>query len=149
MTVLSTITALQALHADVDGVTSAPTAYPSSLDTSMLPCVLTLPGDGTLDLEAIGARKRSDLVYKVFVYVAPVAQGAGVDEGTQSCILLMQALMDAYVTAANIQLTTTPAQAILKTSRDSPIRHSGIGTISFGGVDFRGFTFDVGVMEKW
>lgn len=149
MTILTTITAMQTLHATVDGVTTAPTVYPSSLNTPDLPCVLTLPAEGTIDLEAIAARKRHDGIYRVFVYVAPIAQGTPVDEGTQTAILLMQALIDAYVTAANIVLTNTPSQATLKTSKDNPIRHSALGVITFGEIAYRGFTFDVGVMEKW
>ncbi len=149
MTIQATIAALQAVHAEVAGVVSAPTVYPSSLDTAMLPCILTIPGEGTIDLETINAKKRADTTYRVFVYVAPVAQGAGVDEGVQDAIDLMQALRDAYLTETAIALIRGVAQSTLKTSRENPIRHTGIGVITFGETAYRGFTYDVGVMEKW
>lgn len=147
MTMMTTIAALQAVNRTV-GV-NAPDKYPASLNSADLPMALTLPADGTLDLEAIQARKRRDTTYRVFMYVAPVTEGSGVDEGTQRSIELLDALGDAYVTAANIQLTTSPSQAIIQTSRETRIRHSPIGIVTFAGVAYRGFTFDVNVMEKW
>jgi hypothetical protein len=149
MTVLSTIAALQDLHAGVEGVTSAPTEYPSSLQSAMLPCVLVLPGEGTIDLESIAAKKRADTIYRVYVYVAAVAEGTPVNEGVQTAILLMDRLRDLYLTPANIALTTGTYQAVIKTASDTPIRHSGIGVLSFGEKSYRGFTFDVGIREKW
>jgi hypothetical protein len=149
MTIQTSIAALQTLHAAVTGVTAAPTAYPSSLDTAGLPCILVLPTEGTVDLESFAAKKRGDDIYRVYVYVAPVSQGAGTNEGVQLAIDLMQRLRDLYVTAANVALTSGTYQATLKVSSGDPVRHSPIGTLDFGGVAYRGFTFDVGVMEKW
>lgn len=149
MSVLTTIAALQALHASVDGVTTAPTEYPSALNTADMPIVLVLPAEGTADLEAIGARKRHDGIYRAFVYIAPIAQGTPVNEGMQTGILLLQALLDLYLDATNVQLTSSPSQAIIRAGAASPIRHSPIATLPFGELAYRGFTVDIGVMEKW
>lgn len=149
MSILTTITALQALHADVDGVQSAPTAYPGKLNSADLPMVLVLPAEGTADLEAIGARKRHDGIYRVYVYIAPLTEGTPVNEGMQTAIILLQALLDMYLDSTNVQLTSSPSQAIIRAGRDNPVRHSAIATLSFGEISYRGFTFDVSVMEKW
>lgn len=149
MTILTTITALQTLHATVAGVTTAPTVYPGKLNSADLPMILVLPADGTADLEAIGARKRHDGIYRAYVYVAPLTEGVPVDEGVQTCILLLQALLDMYLNSTNVQLTTSPSQAIIRASTTTPIRHSPIATLPFGGTDYRGFTVDISVMEKW
>lgn len=149
MSILTTIAALQALHAAVDGVQSAPTAYPAKLNSADMPMVLVLPAEGTADLEAIGARKRHDGIYRVYVYIAPLTEGTPVNEGVQRAILLMQEFLDMYLDSTNVQLTSSPSQAIIRAGRDTPIRHSAIATLQFGGNDYRGFTFDVTVMEKW
>jgi hypothetical protein len=81
--------------------------------------------------------------------VAPLTEGTPVNEGMQTAIVLMQSLLEMYLDSTNVQLTSSPSQAIIRAGRDTPVRHSQIATLTFGGTDYRGFTFDVSVMEKW
>lgn len=152
MTTLAVITRLQELHRTVAGVVSAPAPadYPSALQTAHLPTILTLPAEGTWNLEGIGTLNRADTPYRVYLYVSPVAQGAGVAEGMVAALEIFDALRALYLDPDTLQLITSGGvQATLKTSTSSPIRHSGLGVLTFGETAYRGFTVDLGVMEKW
>lgn len=152
MSTLAVITRLQALHATVAGVRSAPAPaqYPASLNVPDLTTILTLPTEGTWNLESMDGLRRADTPYRVYVYVAPVSQGAGIAEGTVAALELFDALRALYLDPANLSLINAGGvQATLRTSTSTPIRHSGVGVLTFGELAYRGFTLDIGVMEKW
>jgi len=91
------ISAIQTVNAAITGVTSAPTTVPASLNTADLPCAITTVGSLRGYQQAVGM-PRVDVTYEVRVYVAPVAQGEGVDEKYQDMLTLLKRFMDAYHT---------------------------------------------------
>jgi hypothetical protein len=146
MSVNATKNALQALHRAVSGVTSAPDAYPASLETADLPCVLTYIGPGVTRWDSHGGdMKRRERQCIIRWYVAPAALGVGVDEGMQQAIDLLDTAIalyedtDTLSNGAQIHLSESDAQAI----RDSGV----LPNLSYGEAVCRGFEVTISVWE--
>ena len=139
MTVLSTYAKIQSLVAASSGITSAPTVMPTALNDVDLPCSLCFPGAATLQLQAAGLH-RSDRLYTLRVFVKPVAQGAGVDEGFQEVLPIIQALGLAF--NQNVGLDNT-------VDHISELRDSGVrGDMEYAGIAYHGFEMSFSVTEK-
>lgn len=91
------IEAIQAVNATIAGVKTAPTAMPASLNAADLPCALVFVGDFIGTQQAIGM-SRCNETFLVRVYVRPIAQGQGIDQGYQEMLVLLQAFIDKYHT---------------------------------------------------
>ena len=139
MSVSSVITALQAKHATLSGVTSAPTAVPASLNTADLPMIITLPGPATWNHAAM-ALPRTERTYVVRCYIDAVAQGLGVDEGYQSTVTMIQTMGDAYKVWQNWNSTNFEQ---IRTVSDE-----GHQILNYAGVDYHGCTFQLSIVEK-
>lgn len=133
------IAALQALHAGIEGVASAPTDYPGSLSAAELPCVLVLPSEATHTSGRVGAA-RTTRDYRVHVFCAPVAQGRD-GLGIQRVVELLPRFASAYF--ASRVITAGGESAFL----DSPFRDTGHTVIEYGGVFYHGFTFTLTISE--
>ena len=103
MAIADVIAALQTVHAGIAGVVSAPTQYPTALNTNDLPMILVFPGQGSSSQEAMNSLRRQDRTYLVRCYVDPVAQGIR-DENVQLAIALLQRCIEAYINPATIAL---------------------------------------------
>lgn len=145
MTTTSTIAALQTLHAAVTGVATAPAAYPNSLEVSETPCVLTYAGPATTRWDAHGGMPRTERTYIARWYVWAVPLGAGVDEGMQEAITMLDRALALYrVTddlsnGAQIRIADDDRQAI----RDSGVRSD----LTYGEMVFRGFEVQLSIWE--
>jgi len=143
VSVLTTIAALQSVHAGVSGIASAPTAMPSNLDQATLPVALVWPGEATWQMQAIGLQ-RQERTYIVRVFVAPVAQGiAGPDEGYQECAALVQRIGAAYLDDLTLGGTVDQITEI----RDSGVSGGGFELL-WGNVPYWGISYRVTVVEK-
>ncbi len=139
MTVLSMVTTIQSIVADSSGIRSAPTEMPTSLNDSGLPCALTFPGAGTWAPHVVGA-KRHDREYVIRVYVKPVSQGRGIDEGYQNVLPIMDALGRTFLNDLSLGGTIDHL---------SEIRCSGImGDLQFAGTPYHGFELRLIAAEK-
>lgn len=141
MTPAQVITALQAIHAAVSGVTSAPTTYPAALDTAGLPCVLTFPGEAEHMPGRVGATKTAR-EYRAILYCNPVGQGQGVNEGAQEVVTLLPLIVAAYV--ANRTISSGGASARVGV----PIRDSGHVLSTYAGTDYHSVVFRLSVEES-
>lgn len=146
MTKLSTITAAQALNATIAGMRSAPAVYPPSLPASDLPLALSAVGPGVVDWEShAGDYIRDGFTLIVTVYVAPLGQGMGVDEGMRKAITLLDATLAKWRTAGAL---SNGAEVDI----DRPgIRHSGVrNDLQYSEPDtyYRGFRLEIPVYER-
>lgn len=139
MSIASVITALQTKHASLSGIVTAPTAIPAVLDTARLPAVIVLPGPATWSNQAIGLT-RNDRVYNVRLYVAPIAQGQGIDEGYQATITLMQTLGAVY--------TDWPNWHGSSFEQITDVADDGHQVLQYAGIDYHGATFRLNITEK-
>lgn len=89
------IAAIQDVNVTIAGVKAAPTVMPAALNTADLPCALVFVGDFVGTQQAIGM-SRCNETFIVRVYVRPIAQGQGVDQGYQEMLELLQAFIDKY-----------------------------------------------------
>ena len=89
------VDALQTIHGAVTGVTTAPTAMPAALNPGDLPMTLTYPGPAE-HIELSFHHQGTERIYLVWLYVKPIGQGEGVDEGYQKCLPFLQRFRDAY-----------------------------------------------------
>lgn len=138
MTVLLTVAALQTKHLTISGVTSAPTAMPASLNSVALPCVLVFPGEAEWTQVSIGTRYKPRK-YIIRLFVKPVAQGQGIDEGYQ----LTLPFFDSFATAYLNDLTLTGAVGHLDNIKDG-----GAAVLTFAGTEYHGIEFTMDVHEK-
>lgn len=140
MTILSTYQKICTLNAASSGITSAPSEMPTRLNDVSLPCALTIPGPGEGDLQAIGLR-RQKIGYIVRVFVKPVSEGMGVDEGFQACMAPAQALINTYIDNDTLDDTIDFVE--------KPFSFSGIrGDMEFAGVRYHGFELVLNVVDK-
>ncbi len=141
MSITTTVTALQTLHAGISGVKSAPTAMPSNLSTGALPIALVWPGPGEWSLQAMGL-KRQERTYEVRVFVQPVAEGiAGPDAGYQACLSLLEAFGQAYQGDPSLSGSVDQIAAC----RDDGVT---AGALTWGNVPYWGFVYHLTVVEK-
>jgi hypothetical protein len=142
MSIVSTITALQALHATIGGVISAPATRPVDRFNASLPCILVRPGALTMNSEARGivGKVRS---YEGVALVTLPNQGRGVSEGITKAQTLMDAFSAFY--EAHIESNT----ALSTGGQVTGYRDGGepAALIAYGADEFEGFTFSVDVWE--
>jgi hypothetical protein len=150
MTIATTVTAFQALHATITGIVSAPTAMPQAIDTAELPLVFTWPGP---TYEADGWQSQPGLwythrrVYIVRCYVKPIAQGRGFDDGYQTALTLLQAFGTAYMSAAGVALGGA-LEYIGPSVNDSGVR-GDMQWVAGSDVYYTGFEFRIETKEKY
>lgn len=154
--VSSTLDLFQSLHAGIDGVTSAPTSYPGSINTSELPMVLVFPAQAATRLQtfqpkAMGsARAKKEMIrdYSARLFIEPVGQDT-VNSVMQTGITLLQRFLDAYWD--NFVLAENLVQ--IREIRDSGITSGGqlVGNrgLSYAGIDYTGIIFEINVQEMF
>jgi hypothetical protein len=140
VSITTTIAALQAVHAAVTDITSAPTTMPTNLTGGLLPIALVWPGPATWQLQAVGlSRQRRE--YEVRVYVTPVGQNkAGPETGYAACIALMEDIGQAYLD--DVSLGGVVDQIIALTDEGVS------GGLMWAETAYWGFVFRVSVVEK-
>jgi len=149
MSVSATVTGIQAVNAAITGVTSAPTTLPSSLNTAMLPCAITIPGPCEWANESDGMGKQFR-TYFVRFYVKPIAQDITADGGFQDCLTLLQAVGAAYMadtTFGGVVTTVRGSDGPQPAITDGGVR----GDMTYGGAPestaYHGFEFQIVTKE--
>jgi hypothetical protein len=149
--VRKTIEDIQELCSEVDGITSAPTKYPTSLDTAVLPATITDLIEWTAGHAAAGFY-RLDGIFETVVYVKARAQGEGIDEAKQECIELLEEMLAKFLNSNNLILNSSAPQISLR-PEDDGFEGDGaheILTYPPGGIkEYHGFRFRGRVMAKW
>ena len=110
--------ALQTINATITGITTAPTEMPGHLDTAQLPCALAYPGPAEHS-DASYTHLRSDRTWLIRVYVKPLGQGRGVDEGYQECLPFLHYFATEYITQEH---TSNTAWECLHYTGDNGVR---------------------------
>ena len=132
---------IQEVNEAIDGVTSAPTTLPASLNSSDLPCALCFVDSFYGAHQAIGMARR-DTVYRVNVFVKPLVQGAGLDEGYQEMLTLAQAFITQYHTEQE-------AGGFFDDYVEQFNDFDGdLRPLEYAGVAYHGFTIRLRVVEK-
>jgi hypothetical protein len=141
VTIASICAALQARHALVDSVVSAPTTYPASIEASDCPYVLVDPWRGKTSWDTHGGDLAiSERVYRVRVFYQPAT--FNLDQGKQGAITLLEAMLAGYTSDD----TVTAAAAILL-ERD--IEDSGVvEALPYGENQYIGFTVLLPIEER-
>lgn len=143
MSISGTITALQAKHAAISGITSAPAAMPSSLNGTQLPIALVWPGEATWNFAAAGL-KRQERTYIVRCYVQAIGQGfAGPDPGYQACVTLLPLFAAAY----QGDITLGGAVDTMTGMEDSGVSGGGFDLL-WGQTPYWGFVYRLRIVEK-
>lgn len=146
MTIAANIAALQARHAVISGVVSAPTAYPTGLNSAELPLILTDALKGKTEWESHGGGLTLELrSYRVRCFCLPGGQGVGFDQGKQQAISVLDGVLASYRT--NPTLTSTAAIRIEEGVEDSGVlsqmRYTDPDTLYYG------FELLISVEERW
>jgi hypothetical protein len=141
MSITTTIAALQALHATVAGVQSAPIKKPGSLATAKLPCVLTYASNGRWTHEARDMRQHTR-IYLVRVFVEPIAQSTQ-DRIEQQEIALIEAFAALYLDTTEL---ATGAE-IVYAPEGITDTGAGLTLLTYLNEQYEGFEFRVQVWE--
>jgi hypothetical protein len=146
MSISAIITAMQTRHATITGVTSAPTAYPTSLKAADLPCVLTDALKGKTEWGAHGGDLALETrAYRVRCFCLPGGLGIPIDQGKQQAITVLDATLASYRSAPD--LTSTAAikieVGVEDTGVKSDMRYTDPDTLYYG------FELLVSVEERW
>lgn len=146
MSIAAIIAAFQTRHAAISGVTSAPTAYPTGINTTDLPLMLTDAAKGRTEQETHGDDLDIETrAYRVRCFCLPSGLGVGLDQGKQKAIALLDAVLASYRGTA----TLTSTAAIKK---EDGIEDSGVrGDMQYTGPEtqYYGFELLVSVEERW
>lgn len=156
MTIETTAAALQVINGTITGMGSAPSVFPGSINTADMPLSIVWPGPGSAHLKGLGFNA-VDRIYRVTVYVMPVDQGLGIDEGWTLTMQLIQRFHDAYLLSTNNPLVTGTYSAWIKNSLETPILDGGLEVFAYpppvtgieGIPHYYGFEMNVPVLEHW
>lgn len=145
---------MQAVNRGISGVANAPdlALYPTSIETTDLPYLLTWPSAGSWYAKGDGW-KVDDRQMLVIGYVEPLGQGE-IPSRAVEAVQLFQAVRSAYISRANIPLQfptgSSPYQIVVASSSDH--HHSDGGLVSnlrYQGATFHGFILTVNVRILW
>lgn len=150
MSLAATIDLLQAQHATISGVRSAPARadYPEAINSASLPQVLTWPEAGQWSQEATGALRRHQRTYLVQVFVKAGMQGRGIGPAIVAMADLIQAFGERYLDPAGFVLASGSPQVTIHTE-PGQLSDTGLAILRYAGVEFHGFQFTVRVYEHW
>lgn len=144
---------MQAQHRGLALVRYAPdlSAYPTALDTPLLPCLLTWPGPGSWGQKGHGY-KFDTRTMQVMGFCEPIGQS---DLPTRAieAVQLLQQVRSFWSTAADLSLdtgATSGYQITVKSAFDNPHADDGIGPqLTMGGKTYHGFILRVAVAIQW
>ncbi|KKN82079.1 hypothetical protein LCGC14_0313460 [marine sediment metagenome] len=139
MSILAIYEKIQELAAASSGIASAPTVVPASLNSVSLPMAICIPGEADWGPQAVGL-KRHDRTYRILVYVKPLPQGIGIDEGFQEVLPILQAMGDTF--NGNLSLDNTVDH--IRDIHDSGVR----GDMEYAGFTYHGFELSFEVTDK-
>jgi hypothetical protein len=106
MSITATIAAFQTRHAAIAGVTTAPTIYPSGINAADLPLMLTDALKGKTEWETHGGDAALETRgYRVRFFCLPTGLGAGIDQGKQQAISVLDAVLASYRTNPTLSST--------------------------------------------
>ena len=143
MSIASIVSALQTAHLTISGVKTAPTAYPSVLNTATMPIVLVWPEAAEWDMAALGFYRRKR-VYRVTCFLDPTAQGkAGAGDPYVTLSTMLDAFGVKYLTDPTLRGVVDTMTAL----SDSGVTAGGEDLV-WGAIPYWGFTFRLSIVEK-
>jgi hypothetical protein len=146
MSIAANLAALQARHAGISGVVSAPTAYPTGLNAADLPCIITDVLKGKTDWETHGGDLALEVrAYRVRCFCLAGGLGVGFDQGKQQAIAVLDGVLASY--RASPTLTSSAAIRIEAGVEDTGVRSDMKYTDP--DTSYYGFELLVSVEERW
>ncbi|MBI2934671.1 MAG: hypothetical protein HYY29_03770 [Chloroflexi bacterium] len=140
MSVTATFQKLCDIVAASSGISKAPKVLPPVINAADLPTAIVIPGPADWNEHALGLY-RQIRTYIIRVYVKPVSQGKGVDEGVQACLGPMNALGRTFLDNNTLDNTVDEVR--------QPFSDSGVrGDLLYAEVPYHGFEFQLMVTEK-
>lgn len=124
--------------------------YLTALNDAVCPYAFTVPGQGSFYQKGAGY-KIDDRTFTTFVYVESVYK-KDIPSRTKEGILVLQAVRNLFITAANIPLAdiSTGYQITAQSWEGHPHSDSGLAAnLMFGGEPWFGFTLSLNVQTQW
>jgi len=138
MSVSTVVAAFQDLHATISGVATAPDELPGSITEEKCPLAFTFVGGAEWQSRAVGLPAQ-DREFIIRCFVAPVLEGAGLDESYAKALPLIEAFGLAYLADKTLSGACEQMRAI---------NDEGVGILFYGGHAYHGFVYRVTVREK-
>lgn len=146
MSVAGTIAVIEAVNATIVGVVTA-TMRPAKIEKTYLPLVLTNLSDGVFDHQTPDMpRHYTD--YELHFFAAEVAL-SGIDANYQAAVTLFDAALAVWNAPHITYSLPAPIEQVgdlMRTGHQAT--HTGIGKLTYAGVDYWGFTLRIPVQEK-
>lgn len=114
---IAVTTALQAINATIDGIKKTPTDCPGYINTSEMPLVFAWCGPADHNTSSF-QHLTTARTWWVRIYVKPLGQGRGVDQGYQEAMVFLPLLRQEYATQEH---TSNTAWDCLRVVGDSGV----------------------------
>lgn len=140
MSIATVRTALQEFNAAIDGVKRAPIEQQTVINSADCPFVLAWPEQAEWTRHS-GAWSEVRRTWLISVYVKPLAQGRGIDDGYVKACELLEAFGQAYMSDDGLTLSGAVAHV-------TDVTDEGVMVGEFAGVKYHGFKLRAVVTEK-
>jgi len=144
MTIATVHAAFQAKLLAVDGITTAPTRQPASIQSVDLPMAITRPGTCNWTQGSFG-KKQQIRNWEVTVYVQAIYQGQPIEQGYAATLPVLEAVGEAFLDDPTLSDVVDTLQVQEDQMTDSGV----LGDLVFGGVAYHGFTMTIPVKERY
>jgi hypothetical protein len=145
---------IQAVNRGIAGVRKAPdlASYPTAIDTSDLPYVLTWLGPGQWYIKG-GGYKVDKRTMLLICYIQPLGQNDIPSRAVQA-VRLHQTMRATYITASTVPLadpdTNSGYQITVTSGEGTPHSDTGLRSdLQFGGKAYHGFILQVNINILW
>lgn len=120
-------------------ITTISTEMPTQLNDPDLPYAIVRVGPAGWNAHAVGLY-RQVRTYYIDVYVQPLAQGMGIDEGYRACFGPLNNVGDTLIRNTSLDNTVDEIR--------QPIPDQGIMPMDWAGITYHGFRYSLDVTEK-
>ena len=142
MSIIDTYSELRAVVALTTSIRSLPTVFPTQLNDVDLPLALIIPGPGQEWNEHSLRLYRSLRTYIVRIYVKPVAQGLGIDEGATMVLPIIDSV------GSYLVRNPTLNNSVDHIGQQGEFSDGGLAVLMYGDVPYHGVEFQIAITEK-
>lgn len=144
MTIATVHAAFQTKLLAVDGITTAPTRQPASIQSVDLPMAITRPGICSWSQGSYG-KKQQIRNWEVTVYVQAIYQGQPIEQGYAATLPILEAVGEGFLDDPTLGDVVDTLQIQEDEMTDSGV----LGDLLFGEVFYHGFTMTIPVKERY
>ena len=142
MSIIDTSSELRYVVAETTSIRTLPTVFPTLLNDVDLPLALIIPGPAQEWNEHALQLYRTLRTYYIRIYVKPVAQGLGIDEGATMVLPIIDSV------GASLVRDPTLNNSVDHIGQQGEFSDGGLTVLMYGDVPYHGVEFQIAITEK-